>query len=222
MSWKNWGDHPLIAFPVMMSAVIAASYAVYDHHYANAIVAASEAKQNASTPNPEVKTATNTQPVVPIHKLSLPKNNSHPNARSAEKNISKPILERNYVVVYKGPDGVNVRSQPSGRLLATAFEQNVSPITRISSTQQIKKGIPWIKVEMTGWMARRMLTKTRPYLKDIGNSISKVIWDGGGDPNDRFISLKSSPDVLCIVQKNCKNIHRHRSRNRPNHYKWRL
>jgi hypothetical protein len=34
MSWKNWGDHPIVVAIAVLSALITVGYLIYDHHYA--------------------------------------------------------------------------------------------------------------------------------------------------------------------------------------------
>ena len=99
-----------------------------------------------------------------------------------------------YTVVYSGKDGVSVRDDPGGRLLATAHIQQTVPVGALS-TPVMFNGVPWIKVEIVGWMARKKHTRDSSYFADLGNGISRVTWDGNGNPNDNFIALKALPDI---------------------------
>jgi len=99
-----------------------------------------------------------------------------------------------YTVVYSGEDGVNVRDEPGGRLLATAQMQQTVPIGALSAPVMFN-GVPWIKVEIVGWMARKKHTRDSSYFADLGNGLSRVTWDGNGNSNDNFIALKPLPDI---------------------------
>jgi hypothetical protein len=198
MAWKNWSDHPFIAFPIFICAVVTAAYQIYDHYYSQPETRPPQTQPTRYVilPSPsEPQKPVPAPPVVPQQVRPVPSFQGGRPYATIETENSPPASQQMYTVVYGGTDGVNVRSQPNGKLLATAFEQTAAPITGLTSFPSRTNGIPWIKVELEGWMAQRKLTKSKPYLQGLDGGIFQVIWDGGGDPNDNYISLKSSPDV---------------------------
>ena len=101
-----------------------------------------------------------------------------------------------YQVTYSGDDGVNLRAEPGGSsILATAYKQNAISIRGLSSEPVIRNGLPWVKVELYGWMAKKQFGKDYSYLRPIGDDISVVTWDGGDNPTDNFIALKAESDI---------------------------
>lgn len=100
-----------------------------------------------------------------------------------------------YTVVYGGPDGVNVRQTPSlgDNVIAAAFKQNSAPLTITSTNPIVVDGIPWVQVEVSGWLAYRKVSRTFSYLQETGEGKAKVNWDGGKNPNDNFLMLRVAP-----------------------------
>lgn len=110
--------------------------------------------------------------------------------------VSGDIPNIAWSVVYRGRDGVNVRAEPGGTsILATAYHQNVATIRGLSAKPVYKNGIPWVKVELHGWMAKRKLGKSYSYLAELGDGNAIVTWNGRGDPDDNFIALKAGPNI---------------------------
>jgi hypothetical protein len=99
-----------------------------------------------------------------------------------------------YTVVFNGSSGVNVRETPGGRIIAAAQNQRIVPIGGLS-TPVMHNRLPWVQVEIVGWMARKKHSRVLPYFAELGGGVSRVIWDGNGNPNDNFIALKALPDI---------------------------
>jgi hypothetical protein len=113
---------------------------------------------------------------------------------SAGVSSSKGKSEQLYTVVWRGSDGVNIRSAPGlTDVLATAYRQDSAPLNVISKEPLLVSGIPWVEVEISGWMAYRTVGRASPYFELTDRGYSRVVWDGAGNPNDNFLALRISP-----------------------------
>ncbi len=101
-----------------------------------------------------------------------------------------------YQVVYGGSDGVNLRSAPGSKdIIATAYKQSVIAIHGLSYKPYFVDNIPWVKVKLVGWMAKKRHDKEYPYILPVQGNLAYVAWDGGDDESDNFIALKARPNI---------------------------
>lgn len=99
------------------------------------------------------------------------------------------------IVAYTGGEGVNLRTKPSGtKIVAAAYQQDAVPLRVLSEKPIYVNGTPWVEVQLNGWMAFRKLSRSSPYLAEVAAGKARVDWDGGENPKDNFISLKTAPD----------------------------
>lgn len=102
---------------------------------------------------------------------------------------------RSYEVAYGGSDGVSLRSRPNGDEWAVMYDQSYSFFEQVPGSEQASEsGLLWIFGSMEGWMAIRKIERGYDYAVDNGDGTLTMTWDGGGDPGDAFISLRSSID----------------------------
>lgn len=105
------------------------------------------------------------------------------------------IESRSFDVVYEGSDGVNLRDRPNGILHATLYDQSSSKFHKDPvADEKYIDGLPWIFGRIEGWMAIRNIERGYDYAVRNTEGSLTMIWDGDGDPNDNFISLRSSID----------------------------
>lgn len=127
---------------------------------------------------------------------SPPTAQNFPPIQGPAGNIDKPLTEnmykKHFQVAYNGQDGVNLRSSSGGAKLATIFNQEIM-ILSLSDRAKYVGGNPWIKVKISGWMVKQ--SKSHQYITLRGENAGIVSWDGDGNENDNFITMRVNPKL---------------------------
>lgn len=98
-----------------------------------------------------------------------------------------------YTVVYGGTDGVSIRSTPGGTEIATAHKGSGTSFVVLSPKPQYVDGIPFVRIRMNGWMAKRNLKNGAVNIGTLEDGFGYVTWDGDRNPKDAFIALRTRP-----------------------------
>lgn len=61
MTWKNWGDHPIVVSVGICGALVGLVYTVYDHHFKSDASAPTSSLQQSSSPNPSTDASSSLQ-----------------------------------------------------------------------------------------------------------------------------------------------------------------
>jgi tetratricopeptide (TPR) repeat protein len=102
-----------------------------------------------------------------------------------------PKVGEIYTIAYKGNDGVSIRSSPSGDIIATAYFGPDTRLTILSEAPEPVDGLQWVQVKVDGWLAKRNLKNGDINIATLGDGTGVITWDGGGDPNDNFIAMRT-------------------------------
>lgn len=102
-----------------------------------------------------------------------------------------PSQGEHFTVAYKGADGVGLRDSPGGRIVATAYHGPDTLLVAVSDTPITTGGLTWVHVKVRGWMAARNLQNGDINIATTQGGGGVVTWDGGGNPNDNFIAMRT-------------------------------
>jgi hypothetical protein len=102
-----------------------------------------------------------------------------------------PSQGEEFRVAYKGADGVGLRDEPSGRTVATVYHGPDTLLVAVSDTPVTTGGLTWVHVKVRGWMAARNLQNGDINIASTQGGGGVVTWDGGGNPNDNFIAMRT-------------------------------
>lgn len=113
------------------------------------------------------------------------------NKETGKNQSDAPQAGDNYTVAYKGNDGVSIRSSPSGDIIATAYFGPDTRLTILSEAPEPVDGLEWVQVKVDGWLAKRNLKSGDINIATLADGTGVITWDGGGDPNDNFIAMRT-------------------------------
>ena len=102
-----------------------------------------------------------------------------------------PKVGEIYTIAYKGADGVSIRSSPGGDVIATAYFGPDTRLTILSEAPEPVDGLQWVQIKVDGWLAKRNLKSGDINIATLADGTGVITWDGGGDPNDNFIAMRT-------------------------------
>lgn len=139
-----------------------------------------------STPaTPDSISMPNLQSPLPESQMELEK------VETDKKRLLKALnKDKKYKLAYKSEDGECLRNKPGGEVLATIYYGQDTRITILSDSAVDFRGLEWFQVSVKGWMAYRNL-KNGDINIALSSSLGVVTWNGGGDPKDNFIAMRT-------------------------------
>jgi hypothetical protein len=143
---------------------------------------------NSDSPSSFVPPAPQIQPPAPP--TSPPPAAFQPPQVLATATNQEQLHGKIYTVAYRGEDGVSLRSEPGGQILATLYYGPDTLLSVLSNSPVNYEGLSWIQVSVRGWMGIRNLKNGDINIASTTNG-GVVTWDGGGDPNDNFIAMRT-------------------------------
>ncbi|GAA5481399.1 hypothetical protein Hsar01_00608 [Haloferula sargassicola] len=98
-----------------------------------------------------------------------------------------PTTPPRFLVLSGSP--VPLDSQPNGELVAVL---EAGRVERTDQNPILVGPLEWIEIDVSGWMAAGNVVSQEVNLAVEGTT-GRVVWDGGGNPDDAFLSLRDQP-----------------------------